>query len=302
MAMKLKMNRKTKKIIQNIFLGVLCLGTVGCLAAGGKALYDYSQEDLKTIHPTFHVGGLDTRGEYVDTDQSLYSNAFECKGLEIKLDFDNDIKYNLYFYESDGDYVTNLLDQEDDFSFSEENLRVNEISKITHARILISPQWTNVEIPDDKTEEDVKVVKWTNISSFVKQLEIKVSKNQDVVYDLLTNDCGEILKNSIVNPGGQIDETEEKINVFTFEYDCTHNYKITYPKKFDTNKLNSILGAAKTKANPGEELQVKMIFRTDELKDNSFIIDTSEYNAYGCVIYINYLENCQPIVEIIERN
>lgn len=296
------MKRKTKKIIKNTLLGVLCLGIVGGAAAGGKALYDYSKEDLKTIHPTFHVGGLDTKGEYVDSDQSLYSNAFECKGLEIKLDFDNDIKYNLYFYESDGDFVTNLLDQEDDFSFSDADLRVNEISKITHARILIIPQWTNVEIPDDKTEEDVKVVKWTNISSFVKQLEIKVSKNQDVVYDLLTNDCGEILKNSIVNPGGQIDETEEKINVFTFEYDCTHNYKITYPKKFDTSKLNSILGATKTMSNAGEELQVKMIFRTDELKDNSFIIDTSGYNAYGCTIYINYLENCQPIVEIFGRN
>ena len=288
-----------KKTLKTIGLSVL---GAAVLIGGASLIANNYDKDLKTIHPTFHVGGLDENGEYVDTDQSLYSEPFECKGLEIKLDFDNDIKYNLYFYESDGDFVTNLLDQEDDFSFSEADLRVNEISKITHARILISPQWTNVEIPDDKTEEDVKVVKWTNISSFVKQLEIKVSKNQDVVYDLLTNDCGEILKNSIVNPGGQIDETEEKINVFTFEYDCTHNYKITYPKKFDTSKLNSILGSTKTKASPGEELKVQMIFRTDELKDNSFIIDTSEYNAYGCVIYINYLENCQPIVEMIEQN
>lgn len=45
-------------------------------AAGGKALYDYSKEDLKTIHPTFHVGGLDENGEYVDKEQSLYSNFF----------------------------------------------------------------------------------------------------------------------------------------------------------------------------------------------------------------------------------
>ena len=288
-----------KKTLKTIGLSVL---GAAVLIGGASLIVNNYDEDLKTIHPTFHVGGLDTKGEYIDTDQSLYSEPFECKGLEISLDFDNDINYEVYFYESDGDYVLKSGILDDDSTLNDLLSQIEYFSLVSHARVVIIPQWTNLEIPDDKTEEDVKVVKWTNILSFVKQLEIKVSKNQDVVYDLLTNDRGEILKSSIVNPGGQIDETDEKINVFTFDYDCTHNYKITYPQKFDTTKLNNILGATKTKANPGEELQVKMIFRTDELKDNSFIIDTSEYHAYGCVIYINYLENCQPIVEMIEQN
>ena len=175
------MKRKTKKIIKNTLLGVLCLGIVGGAAAGGKALYDYSQEDLKTINPVFHVGGLDENGEYVDTDQSLYSNEFKCQGLEIKLDFENDIKFQVFYYESDGDFVKSTDVMEDDYINEESNV------DITHARIVITPKWTNVEVPEDKEEEDVKVVKWTNITSFANQMTIKVDKEQVEYKNLLSN-------------------------------------------------------------------------------------------------------------------
>ena len=211
------MTRKTKKIIKNTLLGVLCLGIVGGAAAGGKALYDYSKEDLKTINPVFHVGGLDENGEYVDTDQSLYSDSFECRGLEISLDFDNDIKFQVFYYESDGDFVESTEVLEDDYE--------SEITNygISHARVVITPQWTNVEIPEDKTEEEVKVVKWYNLLEYSSQLEIKVSKNQECDMVDITDEVTENLHKK-VSVDGFVDQTGTSYWKLTSDFIDSYEY------------------------------------------------------------------------------
>ena len=101
------MKRKTKNTLKTILLSALGIGAI----VGGVSLINNmvgNDEDLKTIHPIFEVGGLDeATGKYVDDDGTIYTKeAFECLGLEIKLDFDNTIDYQVFFYETDGDFVS----------------------------------------------------------------------------------------------------------------------------------------------------------------------------------------------------
>lgn len=244
------MKRETKNKIKKGLTAVLAVGILAGAAAGGKALYDYSKEDLKTINPVFHVGGLDDNGEYVDTDQSLYSELFEAKGLNIELDFESDIKYNLFFYDEDMNYLCNTYNA-DGIGHSEDKKSLESdydsgiFVSANYARIMITPKWTNVEIPEDKTEEDVKVVKWSNILTFTSQMEVKVFKNQEFDYKDLY-ECS-------------ISSTEEKeqyylkeekhvpgVSSFTINNDPTdseldpNTYLIKTDKNFYKNKNNGI--------------------------------------------------------------
>lgn len=168
MAKKLKMKYKTKKTLKNILLGVVCVGAVVGVAAGAKAIADYSEQDTKTIHPTFAIGGLDSNGEYEKSEASIYTEeAFECKGLTIKLDFDHDVTYQVFFYEEDGDFIssTEVLDERYDEEVP---------TGATHARIEVTPQWTDVE------DEDDRKINWFNKYKFANQLNIEVDKEQEV--------------------------------------------------------------------------------------------------------------------------
>ena len=284
---------------KKVLATLLCVGVVAGGAYGIKKIHDHADDDLKTIYPTFHVGGLDEEGEYVDTDQSLYSNEFECKGLEIKLDFDNDIKYQVYFYQNNGDFISKTDELDDEFNIKDYSIDLSQKVKISHARIVIIPQWTNVEIPEDKTEEDVCVVKWTNISSFVNQLEIKVLKDQDIIYDLVTNYHNlEIVEDSYIEPGNVTEKNG--VNYIRFVYQCSEKYKVTYPKKFDYESVANILVITKTINSPGGEETNKDIISTSNLENNTIIFDTSDYGAYGVVVYVNFVDGCQPTIEIVD--
>lgn len=167
------MKRKTKKMLKGLGVGLLVVGLVAGVATGAKTLIDKSNEEIKTINPRFSVGGLDVEtGKYVEREDTLYTKtAFECFGLEISLTFDNDINYQLFFYEDNGDYLssTEVLDSKFDDSIP---------LTATHARVMIIPQWSNLEATEDKTIDEQKVINWKNKSSFVKQMTIKVAKEQ----------------------------------------------------------------------------------------------------------------------------
>ena len=165
------MKRKTKQTLKMVALGVVGLGAV---VGAASVLGNLRSEDdgLKTIHPTFEVGGLnDVDGKYEESKKTIYTkDAFECQGLEVELDFDNNIKYQVFYYESDGDYIsaTNVLE-------GNQNLEVPSLA--THARMEITPIWK-----DDVKEKDQEI-KWYQVSKYATQLDIKVHKEQnEIVY------------------------------------------------------------------------------------------------------------------------
>ena len=167
------MKRKTKQTLKTIALAVVGVGALIGGASAINSLVNKADEDLKVIHPTFEVGGLTDEGKYEDVDDSIYTKeAFECQGLEIKLDFDNTIDYQVFFYESDGDFVS-----------ATETLSGNKDLEVpfgsTHARIEITPNWT--EMGEDYDTEKEQVIKWYDVAKYSSQMEIKVNKVQEEI-------------------------------------------------------------------------------------------------------------------------
>lgn len=150
-----------KKIIITILLVVLCLGIVGGGIAGIVKLTDTGKLDTKTISSTkFSVGGLDSNGKYMNTNASIYTKeAFECQGLEVSLDFDNEIEYQIYFYDQNNDFVhtTGKLSG----AFVKDS--VPFFAK--YARIVVTPK-------NDEVVSSLEVLKYAG------QLTVKVNREQ----------------------------------------------------------------------------------------------------------------------------
>ena len=164
------MKRKTKQTLKMVALGVVGLGAI---AGVGTLIGRNADEELKTIHPTFEVGGLnDTDGKYEESKKTIYTkDAFECQGLEFALDFDNNIKYQVFYYESDGDYIsaTEVLEGNQDLQVP---------LSATHARMEITPIWKS-----DVKEKDQEI-KWYQVAKYSTQLDIKVNDEQ-IAYEEL---------------------------------------------------------------------------------------------------------------------
>lgn len=149
-----------KKIILTIITVLLCLGILGGGIAGIIKLTDGSMDTKKISSTKFTVGGLDTNGKYMNTNASIYTkDAFECQGLEVSLDFDNTIDYQIYFYDQNNDFVhtTGRLTG----AFVKDS--VPFFAK--YARIVVSPK-----------EDDV--VTALEVPKYAKQLTIKVNREQ----------------------------------------------------------------------------------------------------------------------------
>ena len=95
------------KLWVKILIIVLVLAVVGGGIFGIVKLADQGKFDYKKIsNLAYGIGGLDGSGKYMNTDQSIYTkDAFECQGLNCTLVFDNDISYQIYFYDQNNEFV-----------------------------------------------------------------------------------------------------------------------------------------------------------------------------------------------------
>lgn len=157
-------NRFTWKKV--LALGLALLSVVGGVF-GVKAIVDNVKEEKKTINPVFEVGALSEVGKFVESNKSIYTKeSFEAKGLEVLLDFDSSIVYQVYWYDDLGE-----------FAYKSEELSKSHkfYAPANHtARIEVSPVW------DSTLEDEDKEIKWYNVLDYTKQLEIKISKNQEL--------------------------------------------------------------------------------------------------------------------------
>ena len=170
------MKYKTKKTLKTLALSVLGIGAIVGVASGVNALSDKADTELKTIYPTFEVGGLrDADGKYEESTATIYTkDAFECQGLEIALDFDNTIDYQVFYYESDGDFISasNVISG---------NEKVFVPLTATHARIEITPNWNEMGV--DYANEKNQEIKWYEVLKYSTQLDIKVNKEQNIEFE-----------------------------------------------------------------------------------------------------------------------
>ena len=159
----MKISFKAKRIIKAVALALAGVAAITAISFGVKAIVDYVKSDLKEINPSFEVGSLGSDGKYVADEGSLYTKeAFACDGLQIKLDFDSQIDYEVYFYDNLDNLVTNseILSSSQVFPL-----------KAGYARIVIHPT----------ADEDNKI-SLTERISYPRQMSVKVNKKQSFQY------------------------------------------------------------------------------------------------------------------------
>lgn len=164
----MKLNYKTKKTLsQALSIVLVCLVGFGAVM-GLSALSKKLDEETKIIYPTFEVGGINSEGKGdKELTGSIYTKeSFECKGLEIRLDFDANVKYKVYYYND----LDTLLGTSQEY---DESMKLSVPANATHARVVVTPIWNK-----DIAKED-RVCHWYDVTKYSSQLEITVLKEQD---------------------------------------------------------------------------------------------------------------------------
>ncbi|MBQ4535359.1 MAG: hypothetical protein IJA22_00885, partial [Clostridia bacterium] len=154
--MKFRTNKSKKTILSIVLIALSCILVFGLVFGIAKTVGD---KDTKTIHPSFSVGSLTADGKYEESENQIYTKkAFECTGLNVALDFDAEITYQIFFYNYDGTFLESTTSLSEHYKDSAPLFA-------THARIVITP---------NEDEE----IKFYEVSGYANQISIKVDKVQ----------------------------------------------------------------------------------------------------------------------------
>lgn len=152
-------------IISQIVSVILAIGALLGVCAAISFFLEKEEETSERLWLSFERGSLTDYGQYQEDDTSLYTKEmFDCQGLEVELDFENNISYQIFFYNANGNFLsaTELLSK----SYLAEELPEGA----TQARIVISPNW------GEYVEEKEKKIQFYEIWKYTTQLTIKVEK------------------------------------------------------------------------------------------------------------------------------
>ena len=127
----------TSKATRQKVLGWLLVAALAiCAICGAVALVKAIDSDTKTVHSVWARGSLDIEtGDYVESTESIYTKkAFKCAGLEIELDFDAAIEYQVFFYDKNGNFLADKVTDDLDGAY------VSEVpTDAYYARVVVTP-------------------------------------------------------------------------------------------------------------------------------------------------------------------
>ncbi|MBO5327787.1 MAG: hypothetical protein J6B04_01285 [Clostridia bacterium] len=175
MSKKFKKNTKTALIW--ILVGVLVIASLAVIIALTRT---NTEDERVEIKPAFAIGGLDDAGKYVDTDKTLYTkDAFACEGLEVKLNFDATISYQVFYYNEDEEFIS-----------ASETLTATHTATLPegaeYARLVVSPDWTGVEVED----QEITTLSKTKYTSQLKILVANENYVNTKTFTLFTYNDG----------------------------------------------------------------------------------------------------------------
>lgn len=161
-------NYKKKKNVKELLTIVSVCLVVVALLAGTVSLFSKN-----TVSLDYDIGMLGANGKYVESEKTLYTKeSFECEaGLNLMLDFDSSIRYQVFFY----DKLDKFVSCSETYDASTE---LNTPEGAARARILIIPIWGS----DVKNED--RVINLLNKNSFAKQLSVEIIANEEVEDEL----------------------------------------------------------------------------------------------------------------------
>ena len=157
---KRKINWKSKKTWKQVLVIGLAVITIIGAIVGLSALFRKGEETTKVVNPSYAVGGLTNDGKFLETEESIYTkDAFACKGLDVDIAFENNISYEIFFYNANGVFMEKTGTLTDSYS---EDIPFFA----TQCRIVITPN------EDDK-------ISWFEKNGYANQLTISVDKEQE---------------------------------------------------------------------------------------------------------------------------
>ena len=151
-----------RKFISFLFI----FGVIGAAVFVCFKIFGQETKSISTFE--FVVGGLDENGEYEKNEQTLVTkNMFECKGLDVELNEDSTLSYQIYYYNIDKEFIKAGAVQSKSYTSDS-----NAVTAAKYARIVISP-----EIPDGEDPEAWKIGYFEKFA-IASKLKIKVDKDQ----------------------------------------------------------------------------------------------------------------------------
>lgn len=216
---KVNITKKTvKNIVAVLLAGLLAFGAILGLT---KIFGDDSQSMKKISSSVFHVGGLNTKGEYMETDDTIYSDLIECRGLTIEQKFESLSKYQVYFYNEDKAFISRSEE------FKNYNYTIDDNVDIAKfCRIVINPM-------QQSDDSETFKIRFYEVLGYANDFTIKVYATQNYVSpDLLRTatvydkaEHGDNQKNAIGSASSML---------FT---SCSCNDSVSFTASSDTNVL-----------------------------------------------------------------
>ena len=164
--MKKYRNFKNRINWKTVILAAVSVALVAALAVTGITLFNKKDKDSDgyvQVEPKFSIGGLSATGAYVETNASLYTKeAIEADSVRVKLEFDSNVKYQLFFYDENGNFVSAGT------SLASGSTTETLPEGATCFRIMITPVWG-----EDVEAEDQKVTIF-NKGTYTKQLTVSI--------------------------------------------------------------------------------------------------------------------------------
>lgn len=150
-------------MVRKLISLILCFGVIIGLIFVITKVADKFNSDLKTIHPSYVIGGLDANGEYLECkDKLVFEEIIKYDSISIDVDFDSKISYEIFYY----DYEDNFIS-----SSGILNGKFEEESDYTKfIRLVIIPEFSSDEEPEIKFYQKLK---------YTTDLTIKVKENKN---------------------------------------------------------------------------------------------------------------------------
>lgn len=162
---RIKARRNSLSRILVIILSVIL--SIGAIFGVGAIVTSVEEETQKTISVFEFDQGVLKNGIYDNENKKggVYTKEeFSCKGLEVEIDFENDIRYEIHFYDENGVYLF-MESLDGNFSLNAKIEDNEDYTTVRKCRIVI--------IPDNDES-----VAFYEVQKYAKQLTIKVDKVQ----------------------------------------------------------------------------------------------------------------------------
>lgn len=167
MARYFRRKKLSKKGI--IALVVAAIIIVGAIVGIAFAINNANAE-RKTLSLNYAVGGLSETGAYKASETSIYTkSAFACEGLEIDINDNSDVKFEVYYYGKTGAFISSTGMMSKDYA---PELKNGEKT----ARIVVTPVFSQPIDEDD-------------VVGYAKQLKVSVYTKQGI--DNAVEEAGE---------------------------------------------------------------------------------------------------------------